>query len=154
MFIRHILVATDFSPRSRAALRYAVGLARALSAQLDLIHVLPAPPRSEMVVDAYLERSFPGVVGVPEAEHRLRDLIACVPHEGMRVNTLVEAGDPAATIVRMATELPSDLIAMGTHARTGLSELVLGSVAHRVITCAPCPVLVLRGDEAGLGKAP
>lgn len=151
MFIRHVLVATDFSERSQAALHYAVGLARALSADLDFLHVVPAPPKSEMVIDAYLGRALPAVSEdiIAEAYRSLDKLLSRVPHDGVRVKRLVEPGDAAATIVRMASELPSDLIVIGTHARIGLVEMVLGSVAHRVVTCAPCPVVTLRGDEAG-----
>lgn len=150
MRVRHILVGTDFSDRSSAALRYAVGLARELSANLDLLHVVPPPARSELAINAYLERALPRVSEeiLDEAAREMKRLLSTIPHEGVKVSTLVEAGDAAATIVRMATELPSDLIVMATHARTGLAELVLGSVAHRVLTCAPCPVLTLRGDEA------
>ena len=149
MFIQRLLVATDFSVRSRAALRYAVGLAGTLSAEIDVLHITPAPSRVALAVDAYLDRPLPAVEEETLAEARMKvgQFCACVSHEGIRVIPLVEAGDPAATIVRMATELPSDLIIIGTHARTGVSELVLGSVAHRVISCAPCPVVTLRGDE-------
>ena len=156
MFVRHLLVATDFSDRSRAALNYAVDLARALAAEIDLLHVVPPPPKTEMVIDAYLGRALPAVSEelISTAQRRLESLLANLPHEGVRVRTLVEAGDPAATIVRIASELPSDLVLIGTHARIGLSELVLGSVAHRVLTCAPCPVVTLRGDEAALRPRP
>ena len=153
MFIRRILVATDFSPRSQAALRYAMGLARALSAELDLLHVIPPPARTELVIGAYLGRALPAVDTqlLGAARTRLEGMLAEVSHEGVRTTLLVEPGDPAATVVRMATEIPSDLIVLGTHARIGLAELVIGSVAHRVITCAPCPVVTLRGDEVGDG---
>ena len=152
MFIRHILVATDFSDRSRAALRYAVGLARELGAGIDVLHVIAPPRKSELIMDAYLGRPMPRVDPglVAEAERRLERFVHEVPHEGVKLGRLVEPGDPAATIVRMATELPADLIVIGTHARTGVAELMLGSVAHRVITVASCPVVTLRGDEPGL----
>jgi universal stress protein A len=150
MFIRHILVATDFSDRSRAALRYAIGLTRELEAGIDVLHVIDPPRKTELIVDAYLGRPMPKIDPglVADAERKIKQFTDSVPHEGLEIGRLVEPGDPAATIVRMATELPADLIVIGTHARTGVSELVLGSVAHRVLTVAPCPVVTLRGDEA------
>jgi nucleotide-binding universal stress UspA family protein len=152
MPIRHILVATDFSDRANVALRYAIDLARVVGAEVDLLHVVTPPRRAALVIDAHLGRPMPQVDGevVEHAERSLRDLIASTPHQGVTLRRLVEPGDPAATTVRMATELPSDLIVIGTHGRIGVSELVLGSVAHRVVTCAPCPVVTLRGDEASL----
>ncbi len=151
MFIRHVLVATDLSHRAEAALRYAVGLARALSAGLDLLHVVPAPPRSERVIDASLDRGPPVLSDelVREIKRKLTSVLARIPHDGVRVTLLVEPGEPAATIARVAAELPSDLVVLATHARTGLAEMVLGSVAHRVVVSSPCPVVTLRGDEAG-----
>jgi nucleotide-binding universal stress UspA family protein len=80
------------------------------------------------------------------AERRLRSL-AGQPRGGVRLRTMVEFGVVADVIVRVAGELPSDLIVMATHARTGAAELVLGSVAHRIVVRAPCPVVTLRGEE-------
>ena len=59
----------------------------------------------------------------------------------------VAAGHPAETIVRMARELAVDLIIMATHGRTGVSHLLLGSVAEHVVRHAPCPVLTVRQQE-------
>jgi nucleotide-binding universal stress UspA family protein len=154
MPIRHILVPTDFSDRSRAALMYAIDLARTVGAEIDLLHVVTPPRRAALVLDAHLGRPMKQVDGavVEHAERQLRYLIASTPHSGAKMRPLVEPGDPAATTVRMAGELPTDLIVIGTHARIGVSELVLGSVAHRVVTCAPCPVVTLRGDEPSLRR--
>lgn len=154
MRIHRLLVATDFSVRSRTALRYAVELARALSAEIDLLHVTRAPSRVALAADAYLNRPLPTTSEkvLAEARAKLEQLSFRVSHDGVRVTPLVESGDPAATIVRIATEILSDLIIVGTHARTGVSEMVLGSVAHRVITCAPCPVITLRGNEFSIHR--
>jgi nucleotide-binding universal stress UspA family protein len=74
-------------------------------------------------------------------------MLATVPTDGISVNQMIEPGDPAATIVRVATERTSDLVVMGTHGRTGVVGAVVGSVAHDVVSCAPCPVLTVRGNE-------
>jgi nucleotide-binding universal stress UspA family protein len=149
MFIQRILVATDFSLRSRAALRYAAGLARATGAAIDVLHVTPAPNVLHVAFDVYLGRQLPTVGDqiLGEAEKQLDLFVSAVLLGPHAVNELVESGDPAATIVRVAVERRADLVVLGTHARTGVAEMVLGSVAHRVITCAPCPVVTLRGDE-------
>jgi nucleotide-binding universal stress UspA family protein len=60
----------------------------------------------------------------------------------------VEVGDPAATVVRLAAELPADLVVVATRGHRGAAELLLGSVAHRIITTARCPVVTL-GEHAG-----
>jgi nucleotide-binding universal stress UspA family protein len=151
MLLHRALVPTDFSPRSRAALRYALTLADR-GAELDLLHVLPAPHRLHIAVDAYLGLPFPIVPEVQrdQAECQLETLCSSVPHEGVQLNRLVECGHPAATIVRIAAERKAALIVIATHGRSGIAEAVLGSVAHQILCCAPCPVLVLRGDEANL----
>jgi nucleotide-binding universal stress UspA family protein len=150
MYLRTLLVPVDFSLRSRQALRYSVGLARASGAALHVLHVVPAPSAAHLRLDAVLGRPMPHAseVARAEAERRLAELIEVIPAAGVTLERSIEAGsDAAATIVRVAVELPADLIVIGTHARTGVAEWMLGSVAHRVIGCAPCPVVTLRGDE-------
>ena len=78
-----------------------------------------------------------------EAEGQLARLLSSIPHDGCVVSPRIEAGDAAATTVRLATEDKHDLIVMGTHGRSGIA-ILLGSVAHRVIACAPCPVTTVR----------
>jgi nucleotide-binding universal stress UspA family protein len=147
MELKRILVPVDFSPQARAALRHAVDLARLGGATIDLLHVVPQESRASMLRDAAAGRP---IGKVPEqvyvaGEEQLRALLTTIPHDGVKVTPIVEPGaDAAATAVRLATELKPDLIVMGTHGRVGLAELILGSVAQRVITTAPCPVLTVR----------
>ena len=67
--------------------------------------------------------------------------------KGISVRTLVRTGSPYQEIVDLATDERADLVAMGTHGRSGVSRLLLGSVADRVIRLAPCPVLTVRKPE-------
>jgi nucleotide-binding universal stress UspA family protein len=154
----HILVPVDFQPASQAALRYALAMAAESHAEVDVLHVVPPPRALDLVLDAYLGRKMPLVSPdvVSRAEHNLEETLARTPHPGVEVHRRIEAGDPAATIVRLAVEDGHDLIVMGTHAHSTLRDLVLGSVAQRVITCAPCPVLTMRGDggDATAGESP
>jgi nucleotide-binding universal stress UspA family protein len=147
MALGRILVPTDFSWRSRRALAWAVAFS-AGRIPIDVLYVAPAPSVARVLVDAYLDRPLPQSSPADhlDAEQQL-SLFLTSAGDARALEPLVEHGDPAATIVRIAVERAADLIVMGTHARSGAAEALLGSVAHRVITCAPCPVLTLRGDE-------
>jgi nucleotide-binding universal stress UspA family protein len=147
--MKTILVPVDYSLRSREAVRWAKLLAAKQGAQVVLLHVLPAPGKMQLYVDAYLglRMPHPSVERTHEAEARLNEFASSLGNDGVTVRCLVEHGIPEATIVRIAAELPADLVVMGTHARTGMVEWALGSIAHKVQTCAPCPVITLRGDE-------
>jgi universal stress protein A len=150
--VRKILVPVDFSPRSRAAVSYAVDLARVTHADVDVLHVVPPPSRTvlraEAVIGVALSHASPEAYA--HAEEQLEALISTVEHAGCGVRARVEEGDPAATTVQIATDDGHDLVVMGTHGRTGLAGVVLGSVAQSVINCAPCPVLTFRGRDPHL----
>jgi universal stress protein A len=119
---RQILIATDFSDSAEAAFRVAVQYARALHAELHLLHVHWS---SEVEVARLLADA---------AAQAGPDVPATVAGTG---------GDPADEILRYATRHPIDLIVVGTHGRTGVSRMLLGSVAERVMRGARCPVLVV-----------
>jgi nucleotide-binding universal stress UspA family protein len=146
MQVTRMLVPVDFSARSRAALRYAVEMARTTCAEIEVLHVVHPPNALHVAFDAYVGRPLPhaSAVEVADAREQMDNLVSSVDHEGVSVHQRVEAGDPAATIARIAAEGAHDLILLGTHGRIGLAELVYGSVAKRLITCAPCPVVTLR----------
>jgi nucleotide-binding universal stress UspA family protein len=80
-----------------------------------------------------------------DAERRLGRLVAGARKSGIRVKGLLLEGIPHDRIVRAARSGRADVIVLGTHGRTGLGRLFLGSVASRVVTLAPCPVLTVRG---------
>lgn len=136
--VRTILHPTDFSEPSTSALRLACSLARDYGARLILLHVAPAP----IVVPAM------GVVP-PQTEEEfqrtraaLRDLEIPVP--GVEADRCLLQGDAAAEILRAAEENQCDVIVMGTHGRTGLGRLLMGSVAEQVLRKAPCPVVTVK----------
>jgi nucleotide-binding universal stress UspA family protein len=149
MNLQRILIPVDFSIRARVALRYAVDLARSTGAAIDVLHVLPAPPSLMVAVDAYLGLPMPHAPSTAreQADAQLSTLISSIDCAGISVHVLVEEGDPAATIVQIASEGPYDLIVLGTHGRIGLADLMRGSVAKRLITCAPCPVVTMRATD-------
>lgn len=136
--ITRILVPTDFSETSDAALDYAKELAATLGASIHLVHVFEDPYR----VAAFAPEVYGGVSpGLREAAiaRAERELRARVP-ESFDLLT----GPTAQAIVDCAAERGADLIVMGTHGRTALAHLVLGSVAEHVVRTARCPVLTIR----------
>jgi nucleotide-binding universal stress UspA family protein len=135
--IRTILHPTDFSDRSRNALQLATALARDYRAKLVLLHVVPRP------IVAFGDGVIP-----PEPEDFREEARAkldglAAPGPGVAVERHVTEGDPAAVIVHSARELSADLIVLGTHGRTGLGRLLMGSVAEQVVRKAACPVLTV-----------
>jgi nucleotide-binding universal stress UspA family protein len=136
--VKTILHPTDFSEHSEFAFRLAYSLARDYQARLLLLHVLLPP------VIVYGEGA---VVPEPwdateEAREKMRHLEAHA-HD-VRIESLLMEGDPVDTILRVAVETHSDVIVMGTHGRTALARLLLGSVAEAVLRKAPCPVLTAK----------
>jgi nucleotide-binding universal stress UspA family protein len=176
MAFTHVLVPTDFSEPANHALRYAIEEATLHQAKVTLLHVLP--PHTE--TDVYYVTGAPPVSGYnagldPDAGGRLgtyppsqptvvrhdqneaalmqlQDLIPAAFHDTWQVE--IAAGHPADTIVRVAQEHNADLIVMGTHGRTGLQHVLLGSVAEKVVRLASCPVLTIRykGDARDVQK--
>jgi nucleotide-binding universal stress UspA family protein len=150
--IKTILHPTDFSERSQDAFRLACSLARDHLAKLVIVHVLPPPQTVAYEAMPMLPMYLPGYR--KELESKLRELK--VP-TGVAVEYRLEEGFAASEIVRMATEIPCDLIVMGTHGRSGLGRLLLGSVAEQVLRKAPCPVLTVKApfpEHAPAGMTP
>lgn len=134
--IRTVLHPTDFSDRSEYALQLAAALARDYHARLVILHIIPRtivafgegviPPEPEVIrEEAQAQLDGLRVPGGLPAERRLTE------------------GDPAEVILRVARETPADLVVMGTHGRTGLGRVLMGSVAEQVVRKAPCPVLTV-----------
>jgi nucleotide-binding universal stress UspA family protein len=142
---RTILHPTDFSAASRPAFRKALELARRDGAQLLVAHVLPTLP---LLPDAYVAASTYDAMlrGQRDtASKELTRLVSRAKAGGVRATgVLLDFGVPAERITRLARARGADLIVMGTHGRTGLTRALLGSVATRVISTAPCPVMTVR----------
>ena len=136
---QQILAALDGSPTSEAALEQAIQLATAFGSTVFLVHVLDMYPESIAVASDMEERLS------QEAREILENGQARVEAAGVAcAGTSVHiGGQPHAFITREATERNVDLIVLGSHGRTGLRKLLVGSVAERVIGHAPCPVLVV-----------
>lgn len=142
-----ILHPTDFSEHSEFAFRLACALARDYDARLILLHVLPPP----MVI--YSGGPVPAETwpSVDEAREKLHQLEGHAHH--VRVESDVMEGDPVDMILRAAEETHSDVIVMGTHGRTALARLLMGSVAESVLRRAPCPVLTAKPQPVSRADA-
>jgi nucleotide-binding universal stress UspA family protein len=144
--ISHILVPTDFSPTSDTALDYARDIAARFGASVQLLHVLQDPfVNGPLVTEAYVTET-PGVrtTIMEDAKTRLAHRLTARDREAFAARGEVVFGRDAETIVDYAADRGIDLIVMGTHGRTGMAHLLLGSVAERVVRTAHCPVLTVR----------
>jgi nucleotide-binding universal stress UspA family protein len=131
--IRTIIHPTDFSEPSQYALRLACSLASDAGARLLLLHVVPTSLAAE-------KRGFGEELG--EELNRMK-----MPKTHLPVERRLEEGDPVTRILGIAEEESCDLIVMGTHGRTGLGRILMGSVAEQVMRKATCPVLTVKMPE-------
>ncbi len=140
--IHTILHPTDFTDRSAHAFHLACALTRDYGARLVLLHVVMP------TVAVYGEGALPldPEVLAREAKEHLNRLE--VPGADVRAERQIEEGDPATEILRVAREIHADLIVLGTHGRTGLARLLMGSVAEQVVRKAACPVLTVTAPFA------
>jgi len=143
MFQR-ILVATDFSPASTPAFEQSVKMAKREGALLLIAHAYQEPGLVELshaparVYEEWDQKLREGV------ERKLRPLAEYARKEGVEAEGLVLTGFADEAIIEAAKQRRADLIVMGTHGRRGAARLFLGSVASRVISTAPCPVMTVR----------
>jgi nucleotide-binding universal stress UspA family protein len=136
--IQTILHPTDFSEQAQHAFATACSLARDHGARVIVLYV-----RAAAAAYGALGPIVPEPVWTPEdVEAGLAGLH--LPEPGVEVEYRVADGDAAAEITRLASEVKANLIVMGTHGRTGLGRLLMGSVAENVLRRAPCPVLTLK----------
>jgi nucleotide-binding universal stress UspA family protein len=147
--LKRILVPTDFSETSDAALNYGRALARTFGSSLHVLHV----------AENIFSRAFAGegyVAIVPElqadlersARERIAELL--IDNDTPKLDTqgvVTTSNATALEIVAYAKKNDIDLIVMGTHGRGGVAHLFMGSVAERVVRTAPCPVLTVRHPE-------
>ena len=171
MGFTHVLVPTDLSDPANHALRYAIEEATLHRAKVTVLHVLTGHTGTEVY---YVSDGPPGGAGQEAVDPsgggplrsfspphptvvrhdpgevvrtQLQDLIRATGFPGTW-EVEVATGHPADAIVRVAQEGGADLIVMGTHGRTGLQHVLLGSVAEKVVRLAPCPVLTVRYAQA------
>lgn len=141
--LERILMPTDFSECSSQACAYASEIARRFDAELLLLHVVPpAPTAYTYAAPISTDTLFP----VEPAEKELNEFDVPEGDKISRLSRDVVQGVPFVEIIRQAREKGVGLIVMGTHGRTGLTHVLLGSVAEKVVRKAPCPVLTVRPE--------
>lgn len=138
-----VLVATDGSPGSRGAVEAAVELAAAFDATLHAVSVVERQYDRSPPLRAFAER---------EGYRALRRVIDAAATAGVTVEDHLLEGDPHEAVVEYATDHGVDLVVVGTHGKTGLDRLVMGSVSAHVVRSAPMPVLTVRSVDDGDGS--
>jgi nucleotide-binding universal stress UspA family protein len=146
--LKRILVPTDFSKHSQNALTYAAALAEKFGAEIYLFHVVQ--DLALYLPDA-IAAAPPPTIPFTQLVTASREALAKVIREqlpaGVRATPEVREGSPLPDIIAFAKEKDIDLIVLGTHGRTGLVHVLMGSVAENVVRKAPCPVLTVRHPE-------
>jgi universal stress protein A len=145
MQVKTILLPSDFSDYAEYAFTWALEMAEKWGAKVVVMNAAPvfshlAYPESVYMVDlAKMEAEI-----IADAQKKLQEFVAKKGASPVPVETRAVMGDPFWEICQAAEQEPADLIVMGSHGRTGLAHVLLGSVAERVVRHAPCPVLVAR----------
>lgn len=135
-----IVCATDFSEPSYHSIEYALQFAKLSGGTIILAHVIHVPA-GDLIGETH-------TLNFSEALDKGRSMLADVHRtklaEYSPCEIQVEIGDPATHILKLATDRRADLVITSTHGRSGLSHLVMGSVAEKIVRHAPCPVFVVR----------
>jgi nucleotide-binding universal stress UspA family protein len=142
-----VLAPTDFSEPSRVAMDYAFDVV-APGGTVIVCHVIDDVPLTYGYVGVAVP---PPELGRKLTEEAARELARFVPAkapEGVKVVQKVLHGSPYLSIVKLAAEEKVDVIVMGTHGRTGLKHMLIGSVTEKVVRKSPCPILVIHPEES------
>lgn len=149
--LKRILVPVDFSSGSRAAFELARYLAKRLDAALDVVHVYYTPKGDygRMLVKVPADQGMRALGEVVETQARaeLDAFIGQIDDGSYPIQVRLTHGKPYARIISLVEEQAHDLVVIGTHGRTGLSRLVMGSVTEKVVRFAPCPVVTTHAPE-------
>jgi len=140
-----ILVATDGSKYSKAATEVAVSIAKRRGGSLVVVSAAPSESVSPMdIASSQMPKDALAKEALGVAEKNVKDVKALAEKEGVKCEGFVIGGHPYEAIVDMAKEKKADLVVVGSHGRTGLERLFMGSVTERVVGLSPCAVLVVK----------
>lgn len=131
--IRHILVPLDGSTRAHRVIPHVLELARTVQAEVTLVHVLPSTGATE--------------ASMPRTEEVFGPAMAHFSGTGIQPETLVRSGDPAVEIADVLGRRGVDMVACTTHGRSGLAQVLMGSIAEKLVRTSPVPVLVVRSSS-------
>ena len=147
--IKKILCPTDFSENSEHALQYALTLATLSQAELRLFHVVEPItfPQSTQLFEPVLDEVELMMKMEAAFQTQLEDQVSALKDEYPKITGKLVKGNTFLEIIRVARDDDVDMIVMGTHGRTGLAHVLIGSVAEKVVREAPCPVLTVKHPE-------
>lgn len=147
--LKRILVPTDFSEYSEAAIHMALSLAKRFESEIYFLNVCPPEFTFHSGIKTGVHKEEKIEEKEEQKKHRafLEDFMKKFNLNGLRVNYLVKFGPPFLEIIIAAKEIKADLIVMGTHGKTGIIQAMIGSVAEKVVRKAPCPVLTVKPKD-------
>jgi len=144
--IKKLLVPTDFGEHSKFALKYAVELAKSFEAKVYVLHVHDPYPQGAAFEGMYYDPDL--IEGSrKKANEILCSLVGELQAQHIDAEPVLLNGRPPVEIIRQAGELDVDLIVIATHGRKGISHVIFGSTAEKVVRLAPCPVLTVKHPE-------
>ncbi len=142
---KNILVATDGSRYAAAAASEAIGIAKKIKSKLIVLAVVPSESMQPMdIVHSQMPRDVIAEKELSVAENSAKAVKEVAQKEGVAVEAFIMGGKPADAIVQTAKEKNVDVIMLGSHGKTGIDKLLMGSVAERVIVLSSCAVLVVK----------
>ncbi|MBN1880483.1 universal stress protein [bacterium] len=144
--IQRILCATDFSESARYAYQFALSIAARHHASIELFHVMEPSAYSSDRIESD-EETY-----AQKMSHRLVDFSQSIPSD-ISISTLIAVGVPYIEIVKRAELIHADLIVIGTHGRTGIRHMLIGSVAEKVVRTASCPVMTVRHPDHAVSES-
>ena len=143
--VQRILFPTDFSPASHFAKQYACAIAGPLNAELHVLHVTSYPHVESRPTDSWLEPQNVRLDALLEsAKEQLDQEMKNSLIRDVQIHKVVRVGETVQEILNYANEQRIELIVLGTHGRTGLEHIFIGSVAEQIVQKANCPVLTVR----------
>ena len=153
--LNNILCPTDFSENSQHATKIALALAALSQANLKLFHVVEpiTYPQSTELFEPMLDEVELTMKMEAAFQKQLEDQVAALKEEYPNISGKLVSGNTFLEIIQVARDEAVDMIVMGTHGRTGLAHVLIGSVAERVVREAPCPVLTVKHPEHEFVKA-
>ncbi len=142
--IKTILFPTDFSGSSAVAWKHALLHASKQKAKLVVVHVVHRMPQDyQFLVVAMTPAQIYGALK-ERAEQKLARLRSEARGKGIKCDAVIRDGQPFVQIIRCARDVKADIIVMGSHGRSGLAQVLIGSVTEKVIRKAPCSVLIVK----------
>lgn len=147
--LKKMLCPTDFSENSEHAVKYALTLASLSKAELQLFHVVEpiSYPQSVELFEPVLDEVELTMKMEAAFQKQLEDQVAALKDEYPKIRGKLVTGNTFLEIIGAARDEKVDMIVMGTHGRTGLAHVLIGSVAERVVREAPCPVLTVKHPD-------